>query len=266
MKLKNKIISVAWEMNRILLSRSKGDSVVTVCEYPKGGGTWIAKMCATSLGLPYIGNGLFVPLVPCVIRTHWSPDARITPCIIVVRDVRDVMVSLFHHRVRNIENTPRRATQYADKLGEALNVDSIVSQLPGFMEIEFKDPRYGSHQNWVEYINKSIAISSSTGKGVVLVRYEDVLSKPIDTLYDAMTSIGKNALVDHVKIATELHSAKWGNVQSNNLNESTFLRSATSGGWKACFSSESAAFIAENCGEQLIKLQYEDDKNWWKSI
>jgi len=188
-RLRAVVTSLVWSVSKHLVSHSSRNDVLVVTEYPKCGGSWIAKTAASSLGLPYVGGGMFLPLIPCVLRTHWKPNASLAPALFVVRDVRDVMVSLFHHRVKNMARTPRRAAQFQQEFDGPLSIDAISEQLKGFMVIEFSDPRYGAHFNWTEFVAAATSVVEGGSKAAI-VRYEDALENPVKALDVALSQLG----------------------------------------------------------------------------
>jgi len=261
-------VSLCWEIGRYIALIRQDSSVLTVCEYPKAGGTWIAKSIATATDLPYVGSGYFLPLIPSVIRTHWAPSKRLSPCIFVVRDVRDVMVSLFHHRCKNMHRTPKRNKQFLAYFGEKLEPGKIREQLPGFVEIEFSDPRYGAHMNWGQHSAAVVSIlDASESSNVALLHYEDMLDNPAAALSAVFESLSIDVPDGYLSLAIELNDRKWGgkNYTKSTL-ESTFLRSGTSGSWRKDFSVDTGKKISELCGKELIALGYEQDMDWWKDL
>ena len=197
---------------------------------------------------------MFLPLIPCVLRTHWKPNASLAPALFVVRDVRDVMVSLFHHRVKNMARTPRRAAQFQQEFDGPLSIDAISEQLKGFMVIEFSDPRYGAHFNWTEFVAAATSVVEGGSKAAI-VRYEDALENPVKALDVALSQLGMPPEKSRLDLACQLH-----------LQETTFLRSAKHGGWRDVFNRDSAEFIADKCNEELMALGYIDTADWWQQI
>ena len=258
--------NAAWRFGEDIVKRSKKNNVVTVCEYPKSGGTWLAKNIATALNLPFIGNGVFIPILPCVIRTHWNADTQLAPAVLVVRDVRDIMVSLFHHRLRNIANTPKRKQQYDEAFGESLQLKKIKEQLPEFMKIEFDNPRYGSKANWSEHTRKVLSVSKNKEAQTSLIKYEDALNNANSELDRVLKEIGKPVDAKIIDLSAQLHDSKWGNTRSQHLGETTFLRTAAAGDWRAHFNYQSANFIYERCQDELLALGYVQSDDWWKDF
>jgi len=268
MRLNRLLTSVCWELSHWITVARGDESVITVCEYPKAGGTWVAKSIAAAADLPYVGSGFFLPLIPAVVRTHWPPSRRLAPCVFVVRDVRDVMVSLFHHRCRNMQRTPQRAKQFQKLFGEELSVDKIVQQLPGFIEIEFSDPRYGANMNWSQYTEYVTSLINSPEKGkVALVRYEEMLTDPVSVLEKTLDILSIEVPRDYVALAVQLNDRKWGTKNFAGIESvTTFFRNGKSGDWRDVFSRSAGEKIASLCGDQLIELGYEMNRTWWMDL
>ena len=259
----SKVQSMMWALGRHIVMRDQKGQVLTVIEYPKGGGTWVAKCLATSLNLPFVGSGKFLPLIPCVIRTHWRPDPKLAPGVLVVRDPRDVMVSLFHHRARNINRTPVRRKQFEELFGEVISPEKIQEQLSGFIELEFEDPRYGAHQNWSDYAKDAAAAVGNSGGRIKVVKYEDMVSTPVTTLQSVLSELGYEVPEGIVKLTNDLHDKKWGDKKySSASDETTFIRTGKSGGWADVFDFAARRSLHNWCGEQMIELGYEDSDDW----
>ena len=163
--------------------RGKVDNILVVNEYPKSGGTWIAKMIASLLDRPFTDNRMSIPRSSVVMRTHWNPT-ELTNGVYVVRDGRDVMVSLFHHRCRRALQDPQVAQQVNSVYPFAIDADKIEEQLPQFIEIEMTARTAGSPLSWPEHVRAGL-----DNGNLQLVRYEDMLTNAgaaLKTLGDAL--------------------------------------------------------------------------------
>lgn len=261
--------SLLWQLGRIYLSLARDHRVITVVEYPKGGGTWVGKLLATCLDIPFVGGGKYLPLIPSVIRTHWPVSPRIKPCVVIVRDPRDVMVSLFFHRIRNMGNTPGRKKQFEKIFPGGLSADHISSQLSKFIELEFDDPRYGAHINWSEFVDSAIKeINDEDGMdSIVLVKYEDMISRPVDTLSSTLSCFGFDLSVDLISQSVKIHDKSWGNKNFiGNPGETTYVRSGQIGEWRQVFNQESGKTLSRYCGARLVSLGYAENLEWWSEL
>jgi len=75
-----------------------------VTEYPKSGGTWLAKMLADYLEVAFPQNSIFPIGCASVIHNHWKYSPRLTNVVYLMRDGRDLVVSLYFGCLRSLEN------------------------------------------------------------------------------------------------------------------------------------------------------------------
>ncbi|RMG74050.1 MAG: hypothetical protein D6711_09755, partial [Chloroflexi bacterium] len=77
----------------------KAIGLVYVGGFPKSGTTWISRMVAHYLALPMIGHSYLGLGFPAVIHHHWSYHPAFVRSAFVIRDGRDVMVSIYSNMV-----------------------------------------------------------------------------------------------------------------------------------------------------------------------
>ena len=74
--------------------------------YPKSGTTWISQLIAHYLDLRYSLTGINVPTEPGIlIHHHWDYADEYAKSIYVIRDGRDVMVSLYVNTIKAFINS-----------------------------------------------------------------------------------------------------------------------------------------------------------------
>ncbi len=231
--------------------------VITVNEFPKSGGTWVAKLVASAVDLPFIDSTTLPPGCPCVIRNHWNPKKIRLPAIFVVRDSRDVMVSLFHHRIRNKEKTKALNEEYRKVLGEDLCLSKIQSQMAGFVGVESEYKGYGNYLGWANHVKFSLQAIQKDNRSV-LVKYEDMLENPIDVLDETVTKIsGMKVSRDKLELVVKLFSIDL--VKKNqpiSSNQTTFVRAGVAGGWRDSFSTDAEEILSLKSGEVMRELGY----------
>ena len=109
-------------------------------EYPKAGGTWFGKMAAEILQLPYPEHNAFPTGCPCVLHNHWHWAPGLKPAFYLRRDGRDVMVSLYFHRIRELQaQSPvavrRFGKRYEELFGKGWDPDNTIRNLPLFIKV-----------------------------------------------------------------------------------------------------------------------------------
>lgn len=268
MKLTNAAISVSSRINSRLYKVVGTDkSLVTVNEFPKSGGTWVAKLLATVLELPFIDRVVGVPTFPCVLRTHWAPSHRYSPAVYVIRDGRDVMTSLFHHRLKNMKFTPALHKAFVDKTGRPLDAKKIVAQMADFIELEHTQRRYGARVSWNEYLDLAVHATESSDRSV-LIKYEDLLADPVDSVHSIVTRLFDTSISkERIAVAVEFHDKKWNDSNALNLqNQRTYIRKGVSGDWQNVFSKDAGKVFAKYGNRGLREMGYEDKDNWFSEL
>jgi len=228
-----------------------------VNEYPKSGGSWMAQMLSESLELPFPRNRL--PMArSSILHGHYRHASVSQPTVIVWRDGRDVLVSLYFHRLYGNTLTSTRETNIAK---QALGIDDpadVERYLPRFIELvanESTHPRY-SWETFVKEWHKS-------PKAVCEILYEDMLNEPAGCLMMATEALGKSITLDKAREITARYSFKR---QSGRMageeNKTSYLRKGVAGDWKAKFSREARQVFDHHMGDALITLGYETNRNW----
>ena len=225
-------------------------------------------MLSSALDIPFIEGGFFIPSLPCVIRTAWRPHKKYSPFLYVMRDCRDVMLSLVHHRIRNYKNTPKLNGLYRKRFGEDLSAEKIPEQLRGFIEVEFENNVSGSRMNWNRHVSAWLELADLDDSGKrYCVRYEDALGAPAETvgqivheLLDVEISPKKLSLVQ------ELHDKTLGHDRLSTTSDSTFLRKGIAGEWRSVFSRDAGEALAYYVNDALMLTGYETDRFWWREL
>lgn len=236
------------------LLRGRAENILVVNEYPKSGGTWIAKMIASLVDRPFTDNRTSIPRSSVVMRTHWDPT-ELKAGVYVVRDGRDVMVSLFHHRCRRVVQDPQVASQVNSVYPFAINADKIVEQLPKFIEVEMTTRTAGSPLSWKQHVLAGIG-----NDALQIVRYEDML---VDAA-TALKTLGE-ALLSDVSVTDErasavamLHDRRNALSATHGMGRSA-IRSASAGEWRDVFSDEATDVYNAHCADVIQELGYDSE-------
>jgi hypothetical protein len=179
----------------------------------------------------------------------------------VVRDPRDVYVSLFHHEMslredrektlqihRYFRSDPNASIRenFATYLQARLN----VRMHPWFFYSEFLD-------SWLDRPR------------ICVVRYEDMLAEPEHELARIIRFTGRRVDMNRVRAAVEENSfaaqtkARYGSSREPGEADNTkFLRKGIAGDWKNHFNAHSCDLIWTFEGSSLKRLGYEEDSRW----
>jgi hypothetical protein len=80
--------------------------LITVNEYPKSGGTWLAQMLSASLRLPFPRNKL-PQICSSIMHGHYLNPWGMDNVVVMWRDGRDIMVSWYYHCLFKNERSMR---------------------------------------------------------------------------------------------------------------------------------------------------------------
>jgi len=96
-----------------------------VCEFPKSGGSWVTSLTRDLLRSQADATEKHAR----VLHPHWRYDPRYRPLIYVLRDGRDVVISLYFHHVRHLLSPSlwtRRFDQFfTSVLGPGYDLDDV---------------------------------------------------------------------------------------------------------------------------------------------
>jgi estrone sulfotransferase len=222
------------------LAGLRGNDIL-LASFPRSGNTWIRFFLCNLISLrewnsravdfavvndtmPALGlNNLLRPwphsTIPRVIKTHqrYSPLLGGVRSIGIVRDPRDVMVSLFHYR------RDRKAT-YEGSFSQFIH-----------------HPRYGL-EAWFKHY------TSWQGRWTILVKYEDMRenqAREFSRICDMIEVNLPKELVDEAIARSNIGSARRTEKAFGVEGQALFARSGASGQWKPYFSERDVALYRE---------------------
>lgn len=258
-------------------------SNIYVSGYPKSGTTWITKMVADYLEVPFLGASSFAVGKRGIIHSHWNYNPAWHPAIYVVRDGRDVAISVYMNVMKNYiarSNDLAELGKYSittqigtslgrhakvhkrlyETLGKQFDPWDISTNLPRFLEAEFSEPFIPEAKLcWPQHVN------NWRGRdGVLMVKYEDMLHSPVDTLSALLKPLASSPL-DLEKIHKIVEHYSFVNQTGRRPGEesrNSFARKGIHGDWRNYFTSESAQLFYRYAGDLLIELGYENDNSW----
>ena len=237
-----------------------------VSEYPKSGGSWLGKMVADCLRIPYPEGQIFPAGFRCVIHNHWRYNPRFRRVLYVYRDGRDVMVSLFFHRMRTLARRDSVDVrifkrQYDRLFGKGYDPNDSIALLPRFIENEFKRPR-NPRVTWSQHIESWCAPDGHPH--VTCLSYEQLVNDCRATLKRAIELV-TGATVDQWRIDTTVEKFSMVRQTGRRPGEEdrgAFIRKGVAGDWPNHFSLEAAEVFNDLAGDALIHLGYEKDRDW----
>lgn len=232
---------------------------VFLVSYPRSGNTWVRFLIANLLKpggveIDFHNVQEYVPEInrnndiiealpsPRVIKSHALYKSAFPKVIYLVRDGRDVYVSYYYYRLKQLE--------------EGITFSEYLRRKDHFPSL------------WKEHV-ESWLIWDQPQPNLLLVRYEDLLSKPETELRKMVEFIGVERTDDVISHAVEVSRFdKMREIDQNkgrkyNLTGTKdFVRKGKAGTWQDEFSQEDRAYFKENAGSLLIQLGYENDLDW----
>ena len=238
---------------------------VFLTSYPRSGNTWtrflVGNLVYQNEPVTFLNVERLVPDMykssdrvlrnlprPRIVKSHECFDPRYKKVIYIVRDPRDVAVSNYHWELK-LRSVP-----------DGYPIEDFV---PRWMEPEFW-PRIGS---WGDHVTSWLSTRQGS-KGFLVLRYEDLKQDPQRALAQAAEFLGIETSMERLNRAVALSSAenmrklekqdgaKWV-ATTLTRQDKPFVRSATSGGWKAVLPEKTVAYIEKHYGQLMRNLGYE---------
>ena len=237
---------------------------VFIVSYPRSGNTWtrflIGNLLSPGDPVTFANVESRVPEIylfsdrqlrtlarPRILKSHEYFDPRYKRGIYLIRDPRDVAVSLYHYSIKR-RNVP-----------EAYSTEEFV---PRFLNAEFFD-YCGS---WEEHV-LSWHATRKDKSGFLFIKYEDLLSQPLQELSKIASALQVARTPEELARAVELssagqmrnmekqQSAEW-KLTKGTRQDLPFIRDAKSGGWQSKLSPASVRMIEQAWGATMKEFGY----------
>ena len=291
-KIRQHWLYVEMQTRSIAITRriaaSYGDLLgfVYVCGYPKSGTTWISRMVADCLDLPFPREYALPLAFRCVLHHHWSPRAPFEHALYVVRDGRDVMTSeymslMFGMAVARRERIARfgrlswsermllqrlgrdaRLARRMDRLfGRGFDPADVARHLPVFLEANLTRPLSEVvSAPWQEHVR----LWRQAGQRATFIRYEQMLQDGPAALGEAIAAhTGRSVDAERLREVVEHYSFRRMTGREPGVEDRTrFERKGITGDWRNSFTRDAAQVFAHYAGKMLIELGYEPDEAW----
>jgi len=259
-----------------------------VCGFPKSGTTWIAKMVAGYLGLPFLGGTYVAFGFPGVIHNHWDYHPSFDQTIYVIRDGRDVLISVYMSVTKGYLARKQALKELGSKapmslisqnIGRFANIEkrfrklygskfdpmNVMENMPRFIEAELKKPFIIETQTpW----HKHIQLWRSNAQKTTFVHYEKMLENTKQCLLDALSNHFGAEKVNEKDLDYIVNRYSFEN-QTGRLpgqeDRKSDIRKGVAGDWQNYFNQEACQVFDYYAGNLLIDLGYEPNRSWHSS-
>lgn len=230
----------------------KDDNILS--SFPKSGNTWIKFMLSELISgssvdfstcekvIPYVGQGRPQWLLPnqgCLLKTHERFHRKYRRGVYIVRDGRDVAVS-YYFRWQN--DAPQN---FQVSFSEFLNkfVEGDIGTLGSWQ---------GSVESWQR--------SGLLGNEFLMIRYEDMLDNPPESLSKVVSHLGLLASEDDIhNVIARNDKERMANKEETtaDIKENRFVRKAMKGDWENHFSDADEQLFSKKAAGVMRSLGYE---------
>ncbi len=255
--LKHWMIGASSLVNHVVATRfPDACPFILVCEFPRSGANWIRDMIGDALQMPVPRFSLLPITFSSLVHSHFVKPARKSPVVYVVRDGRDVFVSHFHKTLNAVRSgTPaqrRRTLQLHRSMQSVAAEGSQEDGMRAFYE-EWRQRPVGSRVNWGEHVSGWL---NERTPNVHVVRYEDMLKSPHETLKSVAHRLGASEVDDRVidfavqRNSFEFKTGRMPGEVDNNQNR----RSGRAGGWQESLPSDLQERFISDFGDVITLI------------
>jgi Sulfotransferase domain len=238
---------------------------VFIVSYPRSGNTWTRFLIGNLLNpdnpVTFANVESRVPEIyffsdrqlrtlarPRILKSHEYFDPRYKRIIYLVRDPRDVAVSLYHYSIKR-RNVP-----------DAYPLEEFV---PRFIQGEF----FEDCGTWQEHV-LSWRATRNEKSGFLFLRYEDLLADPqqelariasalqIESAPEKLTRAVELSSAGHMRSLEKKHSTEW-QLTKDTRQDVSFVGEARAGGWQGRLPSASVREIEQAWGATMEDLGYQ---------
>lgn len=237
---------------------------IFIVSYPRSGNTWtrflIGNLLSPGSPITFANVESRIPEIylctdqqlrelgkPRIMKSHEYFDPRYRRTIYLVRDPRDVAVSLYHYSLKR-QNIP-----------DGYPLDEFV---PRFIIGEF----FEDCGTWEEHVLSWLA-PRRRNNNFLFLRYEDLLASPVEELAKVASVLQLATNAEDLARAVELssaaqmrnsekkHAADW-KLTKNTRQDIPFVREARSGSWQGKLSPAAVQQIERAWGHTMQELGY----------
>lgn len=226
-----------------------------VNEFPKSGGSWLTEMISEATNLPFRRNTP-IRLEKCVTHGHFLNPMGLHNVLVLWRDPRDVIVSLYFHSFFVNEYGNKKLVSIMRKHLPFSDYHDVRNNLTEFIKFIILTPDTPSY-SW-----HTFADMWTNRPGTLQVKYEDLRADTVSELIRVVQGLtGEQLSLDRATTIVNNHTLEKAKAraqkQTSKPIEVSFIREGSTGGWKEYFTPEAHDLISLYFGKQMVRLGYE---------
>ena len=188
------------------------------------------------------------------------PEAKV---VHIIRDGRDVAVSLIHHMWNHAKNEGGIYDLEPEEL-EKRSAYREGSLVPPAESLFTKKRLIRIATDWNTEVGKVTENGPALlGDNYTEVRYETLLARPVEEVRRLLEFLGADGSEETAKRCVEMaRFERSTNRKRGQEDSSSRSRKGVAGDWKVAFTEEDKRVFTEVAGNLLVKLGYEENDNW----
>ena len=252
-------IAVSHVLTRLLTwAAPSAFPAIFVIGYPRSGTNWVCRILADVWKIPHIEMSVTPVGSPGVINGHQRVTRHTERSIYLVRDGRDVLVSLYYwYQARAGHLRPMARRRVHRDVARLVDREAdIKDAMPEFIDLMMTRRHEGGY-GWAEHVRSY----KRHGEGrIPLIRYEDLHSDPIKTIQTAVDVFGEEIAPERLKTAIDRNEfAVFTGRSGGEVEYAAAARRGVVGEWREVFSREALKRFIDYGGDELKAMNYSLD-------
>lgn len=239
--------------------------LVHMVEYPRCGGSWMRHMLQDATDVKQYAMDRYLTQ-GTIIQTHTLPQLAVRKPIVIMRDPRDVMVSLYFKKI-HFDKHLRKGKEFSTTRFHHDPSKDTQDDFCDFLKVHLVNPDHPRF-HFRQFVNEWVS-----GKESFVVTYEDCKIDAEKQLRRMVEFVGKQVSDEKITAAVEKNTFENRTLQRSGkkrkpgeADSGQFERRGVVGDWRNVFNAEAAQVFEQYEGQTLIKLGYESDSHWVSEV